>query len=213
MSPFETVTWEWKYVGRTPAVAVSRRHVGGAGVSSDVEVVSTSTFEALFERLDPCAEVVARGPVVQPTRGSASLASLTVDPAPVGAREPTPWIELDWNTGDVRHVVRFEGEQLDDLVLACLDVVRGVVLERVDLSEYTMPFWDDGEYGTLRTTASLAASVWVDGVPMWLTTPIDSLRLPPGVHRVRWVPLVDVEPEERDVTIHAGMTTSVDVRF
>ncbi|MCB9521022.1 MAG: PEGA domain-containing protein [Myxococcales bacterium] len=76
-----------------------------------------------------------------------------------------------------------------------------------------MPFWSVGEFGTLRTNASLPAMVIVDGRTTGRTTPVGELRLEAGRHTVRWVSVATGATVEEPVTIDAGVQTTVNVRF
>lgn len=184
LSPFSQVTYEWKHVGTSPAVAITRMHAGGYGADSEVELVDAADFDAFFAGLEhACA----------------------ADRAMVAAVPGTA--RIVWTRNGDSH----EREVAVDS--ACAEFVRASVLAQVHPDRYVMPFWDEGEFGTLRTTSNLAARVWVDGRPTGLVTPVNALRLAPGAREVRWVAVVTGEERVRTVTIEVDMTTSTSVEF
>jgi hypothetical protein len=101
------------------------------------------------------------------------------------------------------------GESLE----TCSVLVRDFVLERVELEPYRHPFWEQGEFGTLRLGANSAARVRIDGVPLEGITPISGIRLPPGTYRVEWTQLESGEVRTETVDVVAGQLTAIGVRF
>lgn len=193
LSPYARVVWELKRVGGTPAVAVTREHAGGYGTESEVEIVSEAVFAVLLATAAPCFEVV-----------DDPDAERALDHWWASGRAVAGEREVQWLAS---------GDGIDGPAARCVDALRSPILEIVEVEPYAMPFWDEGEYGTLRATSSMPAHLWVDGRPMGLVTPVNALRLAPGVHEVRWVSVAGGREQVRQVTVVEGATTAVDVRF
>lgn len=193
LSPFAHVTYELKHVGNNTAVALTRFHADDYGSDSEVELVGSEAYALALEETEPCLS------------------------EPNGTEEPAssdvPWLDVRGTRGttEVRTILRADTdpEAHDQCLAALRSVARGTL--RVD--EYQMPYWDDGEFGTLRATANLPARVYVDGRPTGLITPVNGLRLEPGVHEVRWVAIVTGREVVQSVTIVTDMTTQVSGTF
>ncbi len=195
-SPFSEVLYEWKHVGSVPAVAVTRTHAGEYGTDSEVELVSAQALAAYFERLAAC-----------PALPSSAETVVAAD-----ATDIVPRATLTWTRASGTQTYTFFGAELE-AVRPCLEIVRQAVLSHATPDRYIVPFWDPGEFGTLRATASQSARIWVDGRPQHLVTPVNSLRLAPGEHEISWRAVTSDASITRTVTIHEGMTTSTHGQF
>ena len=193
LSPFDHVTYEFKQLGSTPAIALTRFHADDYGSDSEVGLVSADAYAAAMESAGVCRSAGAT------TERPESMA--------VG------WLETE---------AIVDGQALTNLLRAdtdpaahdaCLDAVRAIVSATLRVDAYQMPFWDDGEFGTLRATANLPARLYLDGRATGLVTPVNALRLDPGVREVRWVAVVTGQEVRQSVTVVAGMTTQVTATF
>lgn len=193
LSPFVYVTYELKFVGRNAAVALTRFHADEYGSDSEVELLSVDAYQAALEAAAPCFE------------GSSDA----TEPSDV----TIPWLDVrTTNDGaEERTVIRRDSDEATHD--ACLAALREVAASNLRVDEYQMPYWDEGEFGTLRATANLPARLYVDGHPTGLVTPVNGLRLEPGVRHIRWVAIVTDQEVVQSVTIVAGMTTQVTGTF
>jgi hypothetical protein len=192
-SPFAHVTYELKHVGETPAVALTRFHAGEYGSDSEVELVSDELFHEAWEMIAACLA----GPFALNSPNEVT----------------TPWIELYAvrDGQEIRGIIR--SDESSDAHDACLAAVRLAVLPHLQVEPYQMPYWDAGEFGTLRATANLPARLYVDDQATGLITPVNALRLDPGVREIRWVGVVTRQEVVRSVTVVEGMTTQVFAEF
>ncbi len=192
-SPFGYVTYELKHVGETPAVALTRFHAENYGSNSEVELVSDELFDDAWSTIGGC------------------LAGPFVDEQP--AEVTVPWIEIYavQDGREIQGIIRGDESGLEHD--GCLEAVRAAILPHLRVEPYQMPYWDEGEFGTLRATASLPARLYIDGQPTGLMTPVNALRLEPGVREVRWVAVVTAQEVVQSVTVVEGMTTQVSAEF
>jgi hypothetical protein len=189
-SPFSVVTWELKQTRVAPVVALTRVHALGFGEMTDLVVVTPDRYREMLSTLSSCWGVL--GPV------SASSSDGFDDIDGVELRGVIEGRSFEWRGAST------------GLADECVEATRRAVLSVVRPERYRNPFWEEGDFGLLRTTSPVPAWVWVDGVPTGMITPVASLAVEPGVRTVRWVPVAGGEPHEREVTITAGTTTSVD---
>ncbi len=193
-SPFERVIFEWKSAASAPAFALTRWHVDGFGTESDLRLVPGEELSARAPTLLVCAQLPAfDGDEPPPPSG------------------PEGWALIEWHLPGGSGRVLLDEAGIAGPGRDCLAAIRDPVLAAVGWTPYAVPFWVEGEYGTLRTDASLVARVYVDDRPTGLTTPVRGLRLEPGRHRVRWVAVATGAVREVEVLIEAGVTTSLDI--
>lgn len=192
-SPFGRVTYELKHVGATPAVALTRFHADEYGSDSEVELISDAFFHDAWETIDACLI----GPFAESAPDEVTV----------------PWIEIYAVQDGVELGGIIRADETERAHEDCLNSVRSAVLPHLRVEPYQMPYWDEGEFGTLRATATLPARLYIDGQSTGLLTPVNALRLDPGVREVRWVAVVTDQEVVQSVTVVVGMTTQVSAEF
>lgn len=193
LSPFDHVTYELKQVGGTPAIALTRFHADDYGSDSEVELVSREAFTDALTATAVCLGDDTSA--VQPE-------ALTVG-----------WLEAEAVYGTETRTTILRTDVTPERHDACLGAVRTIASATLRVDAYQMPYWDEGEFGTLRATANLPARLHLDGRSTGLVTPVNALRLDPGVREVRWVAIVTGQEVTQSVTVIAGMTTQVSATF
>jgi hypothetical protein len=193
LSPFDHVTYEVKRVGSTTAVALTRFHADDYGSDSELELVSAEGYAAAMLAASVCQGAGASPePPEVPTIG---------------------WLEVvtSLNGIEERAILRadLDGAAHD----TCLEAMRTIAASVLRIDAYQLPFWDEGEFGMLRATANLPARLYLDGRRTGLITPVNALRLEPGIREVLWVAIVTGQEVLQSVTVVAGMTTQVTATF
>jgi serine/threonine protein kinase len=173
---------------------------GAAAASAEGLDTDDETEEV---RLPPGWIARARLPSWGASRVPAEMSKPVSGPSPpTPGRSPrSPWLGVSLAVGAVIAVGAFAA--LSGPPTLFDDSTSGPVIEAGP-----EPADPDG-VGFLQLGVRPYAEVLVDGRPSG-TTPMKALRLPAGVHTVRLLH-PDFEPLQREITVRAGMTTTLDV--
>lgn len=198
-SPWRWLSYEWKVRGRSPLMVLSRQHAAGFGEASGLQLVETVDYETVWQNLMPCS-----------IAGWEVLPGTNADGADGASEDGVA--SLRFRRGD-RTVTWRATSSADWSEESCADRIRVAVEQRVSEAPYRLPFWVEGEAGWLQTDAQPAGWVIIDGWHTGERTPLRSLPLEPGQHRVRWVGQQGAVSQEATVTIEAGRTTTINVEL
>jgi hypothetical protein len=194
-SPFERVTWELKPRGRSGVLALTRRSSLGIYDETLVDLIDPAELAAL---LDEALRVCPAG-------------SEDIELPP--ASGDVGWTAVVVVHSDASEHVVVSADPADAAVAACVDFMRATILPQVEVPRLRNPFWQPGEFGTLRLGANEVARIFVDGVDIEATTPLEDFPLEPGEHAIRWESLDGLRAKETVVRITAGTISRVDVEL
>jgi len=192
--PYESVTYAIERKRGALVVTVSKRFVKPFGGRDEVSLLTEEAWAELRTALE------AGGVFTLPSVKGPKARSTTR-------------VEADWGSRQHSWTVDDPGISFDGRHAHCIALVRALVSKRVGEIEFRDVMLLPGESGRLRVFADRPATVALDGVLLGSNTPLLSLRVSAGVHRVELRPLRSDAVYSYSVKVEAGKTTSLSVEL
>lgn len=190
VAPFAKIEWVWSERDGFGSLGVTWTHAAQLGTAAAVALRGQGALQAAAAELRGCLALPHRAPVNEEAR-----LLLTT--------------ELSDEAEEVQTAISAAG--------AAADCIRALVMREAEQGfldrPYEHPFWNSGEFGTLRTSSDLPAELWVDGRDTGRVTPVSGLKLEAGPRTLTWRAIAVNWSRTETVLVEAGRNVTLNVRL
>lgn len=190
VAPFAKIEWVWSERDGFGSLGVTWTHAAQLGTAAAVALRGQGALSATAAELRGCLSLSHRAAVEDEAR-----LLLTT--------------ELSDEAEEIQTAISADG--------AAADCVRAMLMREAEQGfldrAYDHPFWNSGEFGTLRTSSDLPSELWVDGRDTGRVTPVSGLKLEAGPRTLTWRAIAVNWSRTETVLIEAGRNVTLNVRL